>query len=310
MTVSTEHPAPQADCTADADGGIVFDLHLGPGPERTERPERYEDGEAPELLLRLRGAKDKGGDGTSVRLPLTPLGEGRLRAVLASTVEPAEGRWDVHVRAPGTDDDGAVAVAPGIRDVRLLMDRTPDTGRIAVRIPYPTADDRLAVRCWIRSPHAEAGPVTFDGDTMTVEGALYGTALGDDARVEARLAGAPDRTCRVPVTGKEGTFSFTLPLDRLGAGPVTGRQLWTLWLVPGTAGAQESSERTRADGKQAAGRPAGDVRISRILDDVWDRRNTFVYPGRSAGEGVRATPCYSGDNDLCVRIQPDPAPAR
>lgn len=301
MTVSTERPAPRADCTADADGGIVFDLHLG--------PERYEDGEAPELLLRLRGAKNKGGDGTTVRLPLTPLGEGRLRAVLPSTAEPAEGRWDVHVRAPGTGDDGAVAVAPGIRDVRLLMDRTPDTGRIAVRIPYPTADGRLAVRCWIRSPHAEAGPVTFDGDAMTVEGALYGTVLGDDARVEARLAGAPDRTCRVPVTGKEGTFSFTLPLDRLGAGPVTGQQLWTLWLMPGTAGG-EPSERTRTDGKQADGRPADGVRISRILDDVWDRKNSFVYPGRSAGEDVRAIPCYSGDNDLCVRIEPDPAQAR
>ncbi|WP_406380508.1 transferase [Streptomyces sp. NBC_01618] len=283
MTVSTERPAPRADCTADADGGIVFDLHLGPGPER------YDAGEAPELLLRLRGAKNKDGDDSTVRLPLTPLGEGRLRAVLPSTVEPAEGRWDVHVCAQGTDDDEAVAVTPGIRDVRLLMDRTPDTGRIAARIPYPTADDRLAVRCWIRSPHAEAGPVTFDGDAMTVEGALYGTALGDDARVEARLAGAPDRTCRVPVTGKEGTFSFTLPLDRLVTGPVTGQQLWTLWLIPGTA---------------------DDVRISRILDDVWDRRNSFVYPGRSAAEGVRATPCYSGDNDLCVRIEPDPAQAR
>ncbi|MFF2407825.1 transferase [Streptomyces sp. NPDC058092] len=307
MTVSTERPTPRADCTAGADGGIVFDLHLGPGPER------YEDGEAPELLLRLRDAKNKGG-GTTVRLPLTPLGEGRLRAVLPSTVEPAEGRWDVHVRAPGTDDDGAVAVEPGIRDVRLLMDRTPDTGRITVRIPYPTADGRLAVRCWIRSPHAEAGPVTFDGDAMTVEGALYGTALGDDARVEARLAGAPDRTCRVPVTVKEGAFSFTLPLDRLGAGPVTGQQLWTLWLVPGTADG-EPSERSRTDGNRTDGnrtdgKPAGGVRISRILDDVWDRKNSFVYPGRSAGEGVRATPCYSGDNDLCVRIEPDPAQAR
>lgn len=51
------------------------------------------------------------------------------------------------------------------------------------------------------------------------------------------------------------------------------------------------------------------VRISRILDDVWDRKKIFVYPGLSTGEGGRATPCYSTDNDLCVRLEPEPAPA-
>ncbi|MER5362573.1 transferase [Streptomyces sp. NPDC002785] len=284
MTVSAERQTPRADCTAGRDGGITFDLDL----------RGREAAKTPELLLRLRGAKGTGGDGVTLRLPLSPLGGGRLRAVLPGTAAPAEGRWDVYVREPGGDDDGAVAVEPGIRDVRLLMDRTPETGRIAVRIPYPTVDGRLAVRCWIRSPHAEAGPVTFDRGGLTVEGTLYGTRLGDDARVEARLAGAPDRVCRVPVTGKEGTFSFTLPLDRLGTGPVTEQQLWTLWLVPGTG----------------AGEPADGVRISRILDDVWDRKNSFVYPGRSTGAGARATPCYSADNDLCVRIEPDPAQAR
>ncbi|MFG2625771.1 transferase [Streptomyces sp. NPDC048473] len=284
MTISAERRAPRADCTAGPDGGITFDLGLG----------RREDEEAPELLLRLRGAKGTGSDGDTVRLPLSPLGGGRLRAVLPGTLALAEGYWDVCLREPGADDDGAVAVEPGIRDVRLLMDRTPETGRIAVRIPYPTVDGRLAVRCWIRSPHAEAGPVTFGRGGMTVEGRLYGTRLGDDARVEARLAGAPDRVCRVPVAGKEGTFSFTLPLDGLGTGPVTEQQLWTLWLVPGTG----------------AGEPADGVRISRILDDVWDRKNSFVYPGRSAGEGARATPCYSAANDLCVRLVPDPAQAR
>ncbi|MFF8914465.1 transferase [Streptomyces sp. NPDC015032] len=288
MTASKERPTPRADCTVGADGRIVFDLDLDLGSDR------YQDGEAPELLLRRRGAE--GGDGTTVRLPLSRLG-GRLRAVLPGTAEPAEGRWDVYVREPGTNDGEAVAVEPGIRDVRLLMDRTPDAGRIAVSIPYPTADGRLAVRCWLRAPHAEAGPVTFGRDGMTVEGALYGTLLGDGARVEARRAGAPDRTCRVPVTGEAGAFSFTLPLDRLVTGPVTERRLWTLWLVPGTA-----------DGAGTGGKPVDGVRISRILDDVWDRRNSFVYPGCDVGEGARAVPCYSGDNDLCVRIEPAPAP--
>ncbi|WP_327366533.1 transferase [Streptomyces sp. NBC_01217] len=299
MTDSAERRTPRADCTAGPDGRITFDL--GPGPDGRA------DGETPELLLRLRGAEGAG-DGDTVRLPLSPLGEGRLRAVLPGTAAPAEGRWDVYVREPGADDEGAVAVEPGIRDVRHLMDRTPQTGRIAVRIPYPTVEGRLAVRCWVRSPHAEAGPVTFGRGGMTVEGALYGARLGDDARVEARLTGASDRVCRVPVTGKGGTFSFTLPFDRLAAGPVTGQQLWTLWLLPGTGNGMQA-DGMQADGKSADGKPTDGVRISRILDDVWDRRNSFVYPGRSAGEGARATPCYSTGNDLCVRLEPDPAQA-
>ncbi|MFF3958168.1 transferase [Streptomyces sp. NPDC001890] len=282
MTDSAGRRTPRADCTAGPGGGITFDLDLG----------RREDGQAPELLLRLRGTKGAGGEADTVRLPLSPLRDGRQRAVLPAAVEPAEGRWDVYLREPGADDDGAVAVEPGIRDLRLLVDQAPDGGRIAVRIPYPTLDGRLAVRCWLRAPHAEAGPVTFDGPGMTVEGTLYGTGLGAGARVEARQPGADGRVLRVPVTGQEGTFAFTLPLDRLAEGPVTAPQLWTLWLVPGTA----------EDG------PAGGVRISRILDDVWDRKKIFVYPGRDTGAGGRATPCYSTDNDLCVRLEPEPAP--
>ncbi|MES9560178.1 MULTISPECIES: transferase [unclassified Streptomyces] len=278
MTASAGRRTPRADCTVGPDGGITFDLDR-----------RREDGEAPELLLRLRGAK--GTDGGTVRLPLSPLRDGRLRAVLPGAGESAEGRWDVYLREPGTDDDAAVAVEPGIRDLRLLVDRTPGAGPVAVRIPYPTLDGRLAVRCWLRAPHAEAGAVTFDGTGITVEGTLYGTDLGADAGVEARQPGADGRVLRVPVTGQDGTFAFTLPLDRLADGAVTAQQLWTLWLVPGTA-----------DGERAGG-----VRISRILDDVWDRKKIFVYPGRSTGEGALATPCYSTDNDLCLRLEPEPA---
>ncbi|MFI9629802.1 transferase [Streptomyces sp. NPDC052042] len=289
MTVSTdrttgaaERRTPRADCVAGPDGTLTFELDL-PGPGR--------DGEVSELLLRLRGGK---GDGAMLRLPLAPAGEGRFRAVLPSAVEPAEGRWDVQVRGPGAGGGGEAAVEPGIRDLRCLMDRTPEGGRVVVRIPYPTVDGRLALHCWIRSPHAEAGPVTFDGNGMTVRGALYGVRLGDGARVEARRAGAPDRVCRVPVTGEEGAFAFTLPLDRLGGEPGRDGRLWTLWLVPG----------------EAVGGGTDAVRISRLLDDVWDRKNVFVYPGRDIGGGVRAIPCYTGDNDLCVRVGPGPAPGR
>ncbi|MFF2008654.1 transferase [Streptomyces sp. NPDC058195] len=278
---TTERRAPRADCTVAPDGRITFDLDVH-GAGRTE---------APELLLRLRGAR--GPDAQTVRLPLGALDDGRLRAVLPATAEYAEGRWDVHLREADAGDDGAVAVEPGIRDLRRLVDPAPGTGRVAVRIPYPTLDGRLAVRCWLRAPHAEAGAVTLDGASMTVQGRLHGARVRDGAQAEARQPGAAGRVVRAPVTasGEDGTFAFTLPLDRLADGPVTAQQLWTLWLLPG--GTEEG--------------PGTGVRVSRILDDIWDRKKIHVYPGRSTGPGTRATPCYSTDNDLCVRLEPEPA---
>lgn len=302
MTVTTAHATvpgqrrtPRADCAAAPDGTITFELDDPGGGSASGA----DGGEAPELLLRLRGGT---GDHATLRLPLRPAGgNNRYRAVLPGTVEPAEGRWDVRLRRPGADDGAAVPVEPGLRDLRLLVDRdATGAGRIAVRVPYPTADGRLAVRCWVRSPHAEAGPVTFDGDGMTVEGALYGVVLGDGARVEARRGGASGRVHRAPVTGAAGTFSFTLPLAPLRDGPVREEQLWTLWLIPAADGGRAG---------EAAGERAGEVRISRLLDDVWDRKNVFVYPGRDIGEDARATPCYTGDNDLCVRVGPRPGGA-
>lgn len=269
-----------ADCTTDADGRITFDLLRDP---------RGGGASGAVLLLRLRGTKEKSGRATDdVRLPLSPHGDGRLRAVLPGTAELAEGRWDAWVEQLGTD--GETAVEPGIRDLRALVDRTPDPGGgIVVRIPYPTADGRLAVRCWVRAPHAEAGPITFGPAAMTVDGKLYGAELGDDACVEARLAGHPDRSCRAPVTGKDGSFSFTLPYDRPAAGPVTAPQLWGLWLLPGGT----------------SGSGTGGIRISRVLDDIWDRKKIFVYPTRAIAGDVLAAPCYSADNDLCLRLEPD-----
>jgi hypothetical protein len=117
MTTSTGQRIPRADCIADAAGGITFDVVGAEGPQAA-------------LVLRRRGGKAAGDE---LRLPLTPSGDGVSRAVLPSTVELAEGRWDA-----GTDD--GVAVEPGIRDLRAIVDQTPadGTGRIAVRVPYPT----------------------------------------------------------------------------------------------------------------------------------------------------------------------------
>lgn len=262
MSTSTGRQTPRADCIADAAGGITFDVAGAGAPDAV-------------LVLKRRGGK---GAADELRLPLTPSGDSRdgvSRAVLPSTVELAEGRWDAYT-------DSGEAVEPGIRDLRALVDQAPETGRITVRIPYPTADGRLAVRCWVRAPHAEAGPIglTQQQGAMTVEGMLYGAELGEGAVAEARLRSG-DRVHEMPVTGEGRAFGFILPYGSLAEQPVGKEQLWDLWLRPAAD----------ADG----------IRISRILDDVWDRKGIFVYPKQSTDTFV-ATPCYTGDNDLCVRL--------
>ncbi|AQU69415.1 hypothetical protein [Streptomyces niveus] len=263
--------APTAHCAADAAGTVVFELVGAPDAPAA----------ASELVLRRRGGRTPADE---VRLPLT----GR-RAVLDHATPLAEGRWDiVHVAERG-DREGQ-PVRPGTRDVRALVDRVPGAGPVTVRVPYPTADGRLALRCWVRAPHAEAGAIHLADGAMTVRGVLYGAEPGHGATAEARCGAGPresgtaPRTHRVPVTGGAGGgFTFTLPYGALAERPVTARQLWDLWLLP-------------AHGASA-------VRLARILDDVWDRGNVYVYPAHRA-DGWLAAPCYSGDNNLRVRLDP------
>ncbi|WP_243869774.1 hypothetical protein [Streptomyces liangshanensis] len=260
-----------ADCIADSAGGITFDVAGAAGP-------------AAALVLRRRDGAPADGTDREVRLPLTGGGgPGRaLRAVLPSTVHLAEGYWDVRTGA-----DGEHAVRPGVRDVRALVDRVPGQDRVTARIPYPTGDGRLAVRSWVRTPHAEAGAIRCDRGTMTVGGVLYGAEARPGAVAEARLSGG-GRVHRVPVTGRGSSFAFTLPYALLADAPVERRLGWDLWLRPAPD----------ADG----------IRISRILDDIWDKRNILVYPRfvRPSPDAWSATPCYTADNGLRVRLEPAP----
>ncbi|MBT2490352.1 hypothetical protein J7E96_17875 [Streptomyces sp. ISL-96] len=277
-STSTRTEPPRADCIADSAGGVTFDIVGDASPGAV-------------LVLRRRGGKTAA---DVMRLPLTPTGHDRSRAVLPSTVELAEGRWDAFT-AHG-DETGEQRIEPGIRDLRSLVDRAPDPGRaqVAVRIPYPTADGKLAVRSWLRAPHAEAGTITFAQGAMTLEGRLYGagTGLGGGAVLEARLRGAKKDVHRVPVTLREdGTFTFTLEYEPLAEGRGDEQRLWDLWLCP-----------AEAEPGQAAG-----IRVGRILDDVWDKKGVFRYPVRPV-EGPRVTrpttayPYFTVDNDLSVRL--------
>lgn len=282
-TATTDRPAPRADCAAGPGGDLTFDLDLGPDLRSGAHESGHEREASHVLLLRLRGAKDAPGPRNTLRLPLAPLGDRRLRAVLPPTSVVAEGRWDVHLQQSGAE--AAPAVEPGLRDLRTLVDRVPEPGPVVVRIPYPTLDGRLAVRCWLRSPHAEAAAVIPGPESVTVRGALYGTGLGEDAYLEARLPGDPGGSRRVPVAVDGAAFSFTLPYGLLTGAPVEKERLWRLRLFPGADATSEG------------------VRVAHLLDDIWDRKKIFVYPERTVSGGAVA-PCYTSDNDLCVRFRP------
>ncbi|WP_371792653.1 transferase [Streptomyces sp. NBC_01471] len=271
MTGTSEDRLPYAvDCTADGDGTLGF-AAAEAGPTG--------------LVLKRRKSGDR------VRLAFTESPDGRPAAVLDTAAELGEGRWDVFTEGGPA---GEQRVAPGLRDLRKLIGRVPEPAATTVvaRVPYRTADGTLAVRSWSRSPHVEAGELTVRAGALTVRGQLYGAELGPDAVVEARLRGTPGQVHREAVRpGGDATFSCTLPYGPLAGGAGEGTGLWDLWLLP--------------EGAEAGG-PG--VRISRILDDLADRKSVFVYPGSPCGDGAgraaTATPYYTVDNDLSVRLDP------
>jgi len=260
---------PRADCLADSAGGLTFDVLDGGG-----------SGPAHLLLLR-RNAEDD-----AVRLPLTPVGQGRLRAVLPDGVELAEGRWDMYVR---TGEEEPRRLAPGTNDLRALVDRSPspDTARIAVRIPYVTKNGNLSVRSWLRGPHAEAGDLTVEEARLTVRGRLYGTALGEAAHAELS-AGGEGPVLRAEVTADPsvpGGFSCTVDHRTLAEGT------WQFRLRP-------------------AGEDGPRVRLSRLLDDVPDKHDIFHYPGTDYPKdspALRIRPVYTPSNELTLTVTPVPA---
>lgn len=261
--------APRADCIADSAGGLTFDV-TDPGGEG-----------AAYLLLRRRDAASADED---VRLPLSPAADGRLRAALPSSVELAEGRWNAYAEVGGATPR---RLAPGVNDLRSLVDRAPSgaRGHIAVRIPYATKQGNLSVRSWLRAPHAEVGELRIAGAVVTTQGRVYGTTLTGAAYVEATRRAEPDRIERLELTADGVEFTFDLHGDVLAA---EGPGPWDLWL-----------------------RPAGDggprVRLARLLDDIPDKKQIFTYPAvriDTAAHGpLEAGPYYTNDNDLSVRIR-------
>ncbi|MEU5345130.1 hypothetical protein AB0H18_30595 [Streptomyces sp. NPDC020766] len=262
--------SPGADCVADSAGGLTFDV-TDPGPGVAAGDTH--------LLLRHRDGVQE------VRLPLTPAADGRLRAALPSGVELPEGRWDAYAQVA---DGEPQRLAPGLNDLRSLVDRVPSgaRGHVAVRIPYGTKHGNLSVRSWLRAPHAEAGELRIEKDELGVRGQVYGVELTPDAYAELRGRDEPETVVRAEVSRDQARFGLTVAYSELTEG------VWDLWLRP-------------------AGETGPRVRIARLLDDIADKKPIFSYPKvtlETAYGPVETGPYYTSDNDLSVTVTPVNSP--
>jgi hypothetical protein len=258
----------------DAEGRITFVL-----PPRTA-----DDPHSPQLLLRLRPKKGQPEKVVYV-LDLEPVDDGPQRAVLEPQPALAEGRWDVYL----LPEPGALRqrLRPGLRDLRALIGghlrHWPSP--VAVRVPYTTKDDYLAIRTWLRTAHAEVEGIDVTDRSMTVSARLHGATLSDSAAVLLRPRGGNGlvRTLGPRAESDGRGFSFTVDHEELVAADGTGSRVWDI------------SVRARS----ADGAPL--IRIGRLFDDVADRKEIFVCPAAAVG-GVTVRPYYTVDNDLSVEV--------
>ncbi|MFE0879701.1 hypothetical protein ACFW4X_33290 [Streptomyces smyrnaeus] len=273
---------PAVDCTADSAGGLTFDLRLSAA-----------EAQGGDVGLLLRRRPGPSAETEEVRLPLTPVQEaepGTLRAALPSTVRLTEGRWNVFLVLAGRPPR---RLAPGVNDLRSLVDRVPHESRswMGVRIPYATKHGNLSVRAWMRWPHAEAGALRVHDGGLRLSGRLYGAEVSPSARLEAWPRRGEQESVVVEAAAEgpdQREFTAELPYP-----PLTGCRLWDLWLRP-----EKDAEA---------------VRVARILDDVPDKKRIFTYPEHAveprtgpeaATEPPYATarPYYTLNNDLAVRV--------
>ncbi|MEV0173224.1 transferase [Streptomyces sp. NPDC050803] len=264
----------RAHCTTDADGRITFHL---PALEATDPP-------SAQLLLRLRPKKGKPED-LPLLLHVETVADGGRRAVLEPQPVLAEGRWDVYLLpAPEAPRQ---RLRPGLRDQRALVDgHTRDwPSPVAVRVPYSTKDGYLAVRTWLRTAHAEVEGIDVTDRSMTVNARLHGATLSAGAvvRLRARGANGAVRIREPQVESPGGRFSFTVDFTELIAADAAG--VWDISVRTGPAG------------------EAPLARVGRLLDDLADRKEIFVYPTARVG-GAVVRPYYTVDNDLSVEVGP------
>ncbi|MFE0674145.1 transferase [Streptomyces sp. NPDC058867] len=270
---TTDDTQVRADCTVASDGRIAFQLTALQAP-------------APQLLLSVRPKKGPKGSkkaNPEENLLVLPV-DGDGRAVLEPQPALAEGRWDMYV----LPEPGAPRrrIRPGFRDLRALVDGATREwpSPVAVRVPYTTKDGFLAVRTWLRTAHAEVAGIDVTEGSIAVKARLHGADLAPGAVVRLRARGAEgiERTVESQIE-RDGRFTFALGFEELVAAGGPGSRVWDVSLRP----------------QPGEGTPS--IRIGRLLDDLADRKEVFVYPTVTVG-GAAVRPYYTVDNDLSIEV--------
>ncbi|MER6910897.1 glycosyltransferase family 4 protein [Streptomyces sp. NPDC000594] len=239
--------APVADCVAEADGSLTVSLL-----------------HAEEMFLSHPGTRlicsRTRSDGTvDERVHLF----GRAgRAVIPAGDEFAEGIWSCRAEHPPSG-----ATAPLLsrsvdqRGSLRITERMAFDSGVRQLVPYrQDPDHRLALRSWVRPVHIEAGAVRRSGRNLILEGRVVGPVepSGEPSLILRRRGDTPGEVV-LPGT-REGTrgFQVTITGDTLARRRADPTDLWDLWLrfTPGHE----------------------PVRVGRLLDDVIQKGDVFVYP--------------------------------
>ncbi|MEU7908083.1 glycosyltransferase family 4 protein [Actinoplanes sp. NPDC049118] len=216
------------------------------------------------LVFRPRGAEPDRG---LVRLPLVG-GKPHWEASFPADAPLLdEGRWDLFL----ADRRGRrYRLRAGRLDVRGLLGGCAETAPFTRNVPYPTTDGFLAVAAWRRERHAEADRIRYGDGAVTVTGRLVAGAFGDRVpRLRLVRRGDLPGELTVPGTSSGGAdFGFDVPLRLLA-----GRRLLRLedW-----------------DAEVSAGDDGTPAPLARLMDDVVERKKTYVYPAVRVDEDAPA----------------------
>ncbi|MGY0004525.1 glycosyltransferase family 4 protein [Micromonospora sp. I033] len=274
--VSASADVPAAACLVLPDLGLRFDV----------------DGAdcSGDAVIALRGRDSS----ATLTVPLTPSEQGmRLIGVLDADALP-EGRWNAHL----VDGKGRRRLRPRLLDSRVLAGYSQGGpyGRwpgVRAHVPYRTNDGFLAVRSWVRPCHAEVHRIQMDGQHITVEFSWHGPDIPDGG-VLRRRGDRPDSLIVPTWRMAGGALQLAVPLYALTSLRLGRYEDWDIYL-------------RQWDGSE--------VRLGRFVDDVVDKKSTYIYPEIHLTDDVpldlieedpapvlRVRPYYTIDSELSIVV--------
>ncbi|MFI2210856.1 glycosyltransferase [Streptomyces sp. NPDC020141] len=286
---------PVADCVAEDDGSLTVTV-VAPASAVLTHPG-----------LRLVCVRTGGPDPAETRIyPFGPDGA----ATVPADDDFAEGQWLCAADHPGGARRTALLTRSVDQRGALGAERrlTPGAG-VRHRVPYRRGPrHQLALRSWVRPVHAEAGDIRRSGSRLTLEGRVLGPAApADGAELTLRRRGGPEEEIAFPAV-RDGARGFRAVIhgEAPAARQLTAHDVWEVWL------------RCAPD--------RDPVRVARLLDDVVDKSDVFVYPDalthkrrplllarrvlrRLLGREqrlVKVSLGYDGDNGLVLRLTDRP----